>query len=145
MAGMIDVRVAIRAYLAAQAGVAAQVGTRVYGAPGIPRDDALLMPRKAIAFYASGGPGGDRYVPEARVNVQFRCYGATSVEAWAVYAALFDALHRAHHVRSATGQLILTAYETAAPMDMVEPATGWPFVLCAYEVHYVTQTVAEAE
>ena len=142
---MIDVRVAIRTYLLTNAGVVTQIVARLYGAPGIPRADALLMPRKAIAFYASGGPGGDRYVPEARSHIQFRCYGATALEAGEVYAALYDALHRKHHIRSATGQLILTAEEAMAPTDMVEPATGWPYIMCAYDVHYVTQTVAEAE
>ena len=141
---MIDVRAAVRAYLAAQAGIIAQVSTRVYGAPGIPREDALLMPRKALAFYASGGPGADRYVPEAHGNIQFRCYGATSLEAGVVYAALYDALHRKHHIRLTGDMLILTIEESMAPTDMVEPATGWPFVMCVYDVHYVTQTVAEA-
>ena len=138
---MIDYTAELRTWLLTEATVTAQVSTRIWCSPGLSETEADDMPRKCLVILAGPGPGADRYVPTSVGNAQFRCYGATLPEAWAVYQALYAVLQRAHHERPATGKLLLTVHELAHPIDALEPETEWPVVLVTYQVRYVTDTV----
>ena len=138
---MVDIEAMLVTWLRADAGVKAQVVARLWGSPGIPRTEVPHMPRKAVVLVAHSGPGADRSLPESVGVVQFRCYGATMAEAWQVYGAVFDALHRAHHQRPATGQMIGVVHEQMHPQSLIEPQTDWPLVLVTFRVRYVTGTV----
>ena len=137
---MYDVLAAVRAYFVSLTAITNQVSTRVYVA-GIPRTEQPNMPRKVIGLYSSGGPGMDRDVPEGRVTVQCRCYGASSVQAWEVATAVLGAVHRAHHQTPLAGKQLLTIMNESHPADFVEPSTFWPGVMFNLSIHYVTDTM----
>lgn len=128
---------ALVTWLRTQATLTAQTSTRIWGG-AVPRSEQDNMPRKCLTVLRAGGRGPDRDVPDGVCQVYCRCYGATAVEANAVYDALFGTVHRKHHIRPATGQLLVTLFIDGEPIDMVEPATDWPFVQVSLEVRYGT-------
>ena len=138
---MIDVELAVRTWLLTESAVTDQVSTRIYCSPGIARSEVPNMPRKALTIYENAGPGTERKLPEAVANVQIRCYGATSLEARAVYNALHGVMQRASHERPATGQLLSTVHELSGARFVVEPPNEWPCYLSVWRIRYSTDTV----
>ena len=132
---MIDTINVLYHYLVNNTTITTEVGSNVYGPPGLPRNFSIT---KALVFWGDGG-GLDVNIPRAVERVAFRCYGTTAKEARAVYNALVDALHRqrADVTIGSTTYRILYAEQSGGPFDMVEPEFGWPFVQVYYNIQFV--------
>ena len=141
---MFDVPAAFRTLLLTQSGVTTQVSTRIYCAPGLAREQQALMPRKCLVLLSMPGSEAHPQIPAGIEIVQARCYGATAVEARAVYNALFDAAQRLRKQRPATGQYIGNIVQSGGPFDLVEPEVEWPVVISTWMLYYATATVTVA-
>jgi len=131
---MISVVQVIREWLLLQPLIIPQVGTRIWGMPGIPSGEVPNMPQKAITVYQNLGTG--RWgVPLYNASLQFRCYGATSWEAEEVWGALYDTLHRVNCINVTIGADDYTIYVSqlgSGPSEQQEPITKWPYQLCNF-------------
>ena len=89
---MIDVEAEIRAFLVGQAALTALVGARIYAGTDVPAVDYQPSVGPCICFKVRGG----RFETEQRgliaPSVQFKCYGATELEANGCYRTLHDVL-----------------------------------------------------
>ena len=133
---MIDVNAVLRAYLITLSALTDETGDQVY-AVGLPEGFAETEATKAVAFdIISGAP--QFVTPTQDLNIEFRCYGATDIEARAVYGALHDALHGKENVLMGTTRL-WWAYEIFAGRDYKDDETNYPFVLCEYQLRMATQ------
>ena len=130
-----DVPAAIRAHLLADAGVAAQVGTRVYSQE-LPRDMADDMPVKAVvARSSSGGFGPGRLsLPVQSLRIDTTCYGASTVDAYAVHAAVHKALK--YLSRRTIGAVLLhwATVDIAALHGRDPDVPEWAFVFASWNV-----------
>lgn len=134
-----DVIAAVRAFLQADPGVAAAVGTQAgYGVRAFggefPRQLASTMPGAAVVVKAAGGgllgAAQQRY-GDTRVDVD--CYGRTPHEAWDVYldvAAAFDALDADEYA----GGLLKGANVSSRGIQARDPDTDWPVVVATWQV-----------
>ncbi len=111
--------------LAADAGVAALAGTRVFGVE-LPRAEADAMPRKSLLLRPA--PAIQRpidTVPLDRIAVDVFAYGETPYQA----AALSRAAHLALKAmrRSVVGSaLLLAAWRVGGPIVIRDPSKDWP-------------------
>ena len=135
---MIDAGIYLRAYLVADAGIIAQVGTdarsavRIYVGglgSGVPQVDAGLMPRKCAVILASGGSPVGRRMPLLRPLFWIRCYGASILEAMEVFAAIFEALQRQQNQKvtvSGSNSYLYWSELNIEAQVLPEPTTEWP-------------------
>lgn len=82
-----DILAILRAWLAAQAGLTAVVGQRIY-TPRLPEGATL----PALGFFARGGSANPHIAPLVEPSIQFDCWGGSPIEARSVYKALYDVL-----------------------------------------------------
>jgi hypothetical protein len=129
---MIDVHTTVRTFLLANAGLTDLVNTRVFAGRNEPPPGYTPGDGPCVTFKARGGAGpyrGRDYEDALIVpSMQFKCYGASEVEAYQVYRALADALHGRH------GASILHAEEAGVGQPLEEPDTEWRFVLSFFDV-----------
>lgn len=123
---------AVRTAALADAEVIAQVGTRLF-IPELPRTEAASMPRKCIVLSPSGGPGNDSVQPLGYTRFDARCYGASHVDAYAVYQAFREWAREQAQAR-AGGALIYHVTIESGPIYTREPDVDWPMVLGVYQV-----------
>lgn len=128
----IDVNTHFRVYLAAQAGLTALVGTRIY-CPRIPEGAAL----PALAFFVRGGHKIQSVPTVFPPSFQVDCWGSTLIAAREVYGALCDCLE-AHWAFPVPGhsEYILSAYEEGFGQDMPEEYVGYWRVLSFWSVTF---------
>jgi hypothetical protein len=121
-----DTLAAVIAFLLADAGVAAQVETRVH-APELTQATSLAMPTSAIVIHRSGGvgPGSGSFLELQAQRLDIKCYGETPYRSGQVYIALRAALKNLHRQVYAE-TLLHTAQEESGAMDMREPEVDWP-------------------
>jgi len=113
-----DVNAILRVYLAANAGLAAVVGTRIY-CPRLPENATL----PALGYFTRGGTSNPHIPGIVTPSVQFDCWGATPQAAREVYRALYDALEGLQDtpvVLGATTYRILSAIEEVQGQDLVD-------------------------
>ena len=125
---MIEPQTIIQAFLAADSGLSALTSSRIYAGRDVPPKGYDPADGAAVAFRVRGGfhdYDDALLVP----SVQFKCYGASEVAAYACYRALVDALHNGY---SAT---ILHGEEETIGQSLEETGTEWRFVLCHFMVH----------
>lgn len=94
MSQIVDVRAALIGILKADAAVATEVGTRVFG-DELPRSETSSMPRKCVVLRQSGGAvpiWGQGDLPLEIQRYDVICYGATLFEAEEVRRAVYGAL-----------------------------------------------------
>ncbi len=127
-------------YLEADAGVAAQVSSRIFGVT-LPETEVPNMPRKAIVLQEAGGPSYADNLRRDTVRIDGICYGATELEAKEVRGALFDAM-RALDRSVQAGTLLHSAVRSAGPVDLRFPTTEWPAQIESWLVSYGTVIVA---
>jgi len=82
-----EVNAIMRDYLAADAGLAAVVSTRIY-VPRLPEKATL----PALGFFVRGGSSTPYIPPLVSPSFQYDCWGSSPIEARSVYLALYDAL-----------------------------------------------------
>ncbi len=109
-----DTNAIIRVHLAADAALVALVGARIYW-PRLPEKATL----PAVGFFSRGGTSNP-YIPGiVTPSVQFDCWAANSIDARAVYRALYDALQGIQDpTAGATG--ILSAIEEVQGQDLAD-------------------------
>ena len=111
---LLDTNSVLRAYLAADTGIAALVGTRIY-CPRAPENASLPN----ITFFTRGGRSTP-YIPDLpSPSVQIDCWADDPIEAREVYRALYDALQGIQNVTVGTN-VILSAIEEVQGQDLVD-------------------------
>lgn len=130
---MIDTNTELRTWLLTQSTIADEVSTRIYW-PQLPeRYD--YDNRKAIAFFCRGGSNHNE-IPLLEPSIQFKCFGATSVEAREVYRALYDTLYDVD--ASTDNAYILSATEETAGQDLRDQEDENSFfVLTFWKVQFI--------
>lgn len=129
---MTDVLDALIVYLKADAGVAALVGTKVYGIEIAP-NRAEDMPEKTITVRPEGGNPRPGTVPIAQPRYDFWSTAETYLEAVEVDRAVFDALVALR--RETTDTVLLhCALPAHGHRATREPTTGWRAVVRAATV-----------
>lgn len=133
--------VALKAFLAADAGVAAQVTGRVYGAE-LPQSVTPQMPRKCILLRNAGGyvlNKGWMELGDPRIDAF--CYGLTPFDASEVYMAVHTALKQM--TRNVQGNTMLHwARPSGGPISTRQDDTEWPLVLSSWQVLVSERQVA---
>lgn len=130
---MANVIEAVRLYLAADAGVAGRVDTRVFGGE-LPRTENDSMPRAAVVVSrAGGGLLGTTTTLYGDVRLDVDCYGADPVEADGLYEDVERAL------KSLGGALydevrLLWAKPSAGGVRGRDPDADWPMVISSWQV-----------
>jgi len=122
-------------WLKADSGVVAEVGTNIYGPPGLPNNFAIT---KAVMFLGDGG-SWDEALPVADGIFQVRCYGETAAEARSVWRTVAAALHHTYGNITVGAETWGLGYAVlvSGPADMMEPEIGWPFVLGTFVLRFV--------
>lgn len=121
---MIDTLEAIIAYLATDSALVTQVGTKIYGSPGLPPE---YRGEKALLVAETAGDVAPT-TPRVAPGVWLHGYGPTPAAARAVARAAGDALHRKGPVDvTVTGgkARLLCSHMVGSPEDVKEPETGW--------------------
>lgn len=136
---MIDAHTALRTYLIAASPLRTLLGGAYVYWPELPASRSVSPIGKNIVFRFSGGPTSP-YLPTQQARVNFRCYGASHVEAMTVYRALYDRLHAIQNV--IVGDTGIYGAEEDTPGEPLEdPGTGWPFVFTVYTLRVATVPV----
>ncbi len=119
---MVDTNTVVRAYLAANAGLIALVGTRIY-CPRMPHSPTAPAALPAVSFFTRGGINTP-YIPDLlSPSKQFDCWADDPIEARQIYRALYDALQGLQNVKvtiGATDYYIKSAIEEVAGQDLVD-------------------------
>lgn len=127
---MIDTLQTLRAYLVSKSALTSQTSARIYAGKVYP-PETYTPGQKAICF---NGRGGQLvyHSQTLRDSIQFKCYGANEVEAFALYRTLVDVLHDGQGLNIRSAQLEIAGY------PLQEPETDWHYVLTYFTVHFVT-------
>jgi hypothetical protein len=123
---------ALRAYLIADAGILTLASTRVY-AGELPKTEADNMPRAALVARLAGGSGPASDVPALYVTVDVTCYGATGLQATALYLAAREAL-RGLKRDQLVDNVLHSAVELSGPLELRDPDTHWPLTWSSWRV-----------
>lgn len=126
---MIDTSETLREFLLVQPGLA-MAERRIYAEREMPPPEYQPGDGWAFCFKRRGG-GQDYEAVVLSPSYQFKCYGATEMEANQAYRALFDALN------GAGSYLIKAAEQEAQGQTLYEPKTGWPYVLAFYKLMFL--------
>ena len=131
---MEDFLAALVVHLKADAGVIAQVGTRVF-ALELPGEETENMPRKALVLVPAGGfaPGYTVTLSLDANRVDAFSYGATPYEAMEVRRAVRTAMKGIQ--RAKVGSTLLHwALPAGGFADERDPQTRWPRVFESFSV-----------
>lgn len=124
---MTDEAAALRSVLEADGPLAELIETRLWAETDVPASGYVPAQGPAICFRLRGGL--DDYTDALQHDsFYFKCYGLTPLKAKACYRALHAALQN----KQAT--LIKWARREMIGQLLLEPETGWPYVLTAYQV-----------
>ena len=140
----VDLIGALIAYLSAQYEVSDLVSARVYGQE-LPAAQSTSMPRKALVLrYAGQGSSSgceNTFVRHGSVRLDVWHYGETFSQA--------DRLRRTvHAILKQVGSkvqgncLIHSLSDLAGPIPVLDPETGWPFIVDTYSVFFAEQPVS---
>jgi len=117
----------LRTFMLAQAGITAQVVTRIWGEV-TPPNEVSAMPRKAIRLVVSMEGPESPLIPALVGRATIICYGASQLEAWEVAGAVYDALRRGGMTAvPGVANLYRLDCEQAGSF-MYEPQSDWPRV-----------------
>ena len=128
-----DVNAILRVHLAANAGLVAIVGAKIY-CPRVPENTAL----PALGFFARGGDSNP-YIPQiVSPSYQFDCWGTSAIQARSLYVALYDCLQGLQNATitiGATTYRILSAVEEAQGQDIQDvDEIGYHRVIAFFDV-----------
>ena len=129
---MIDTNAVLLEWLkTAGTGLYTLVATRVY-CPRLPVGFVNSAP--ALEVFRRGGNSKIEHAEHA-ASFQIKCYGGSTNagDAESVYQALYDRLHDTEGQDTTSGN-IMAAYEEQMGQSLIDPETGWPFVLTFWRV-----------
>lgn len=124
---MRDVATVVRDYLLTKSGVTALVGERIYAERTYPPRGWTASNGATIVFKQRGG-APEYHSQQLNVSLMFKCYGATEVEANALYQALFEAMQDGYSANMVSAQCEVLG------QTLEEPELDWVFVLCYFRV-----------
>lgn len=130
------------AYLAADAGVAALVGTRVFG-DELPKSEAPHMPRKAVVLDPSGGNNitSGTYIEHSSQRFDALSFGETPFEANRVRLAVGLALKQLR--RNVAGGVLIHWVEPAGGwLTRRHPDVRWPAAFQSFQIFFADQAIA---
>jgi len=135
-----DVVSALVAYLAADAGVAALVGARVFGIE-LPAAEAAAMPRKALLLRESGGvsPVDAGYTELAGQRLDVFAYGETPYEARRVGRAAYGVLKQLRRATvdvGGTATLVHSVSEAGGALTLRDTEAGWAARFQSFQALY---------
>lgn len=135
---MIDAPAILHDYLSAQSALTALTSTRIWAeradpAPGYKPGDGA-----GLAFRSRGGLGLDYSSQVLRLSWQFKCYGANTAAANALYGVLVDVLHDGAGVGIRSAQLEIPGQTLAGDVG----GTPWPYVLTFFETWMLSAVAA---
>lgn len=119
---MNDISKLLRDYLAANAGVSALTGGRIYAERSYPPRGVTPSAGNLLVFKARGGSVA-YHSQQVMPSFQFKCYAGTELAANTLYRALFEALQDMH-----SGVFLHGECEVLG-QTLEEPETEWVFVL----------------
>lgn len=140
---MTDIVTAIVELLKADAGIAALVGTRVFGGE-LPPDEAASMPRKAIVVQPSGGvpfQPGSRVKAEAQ-RLDVVAYGATPHEAAALRGNAAGVLTATVRELTVAGVLVHWVQSAGGYLAGRDRDGQWPFAFQSFQALFSIGEVA---
>jgi hypothetical protein len=121
------------AFLLSDAPLVTLVGSRVFGGE-LPAREAEHMPRAAVVLKPAGGGllgTGTIDVGDTRLDVD--CYGATPLDAWTVYLAVYGALKGL--TRGAYASTVLHWARPSSRGTLArDPDTDWPVTVSSWQV-----------
>lgn len=131
---MIDTTAIVRNFILSRPGVAAQVVDRVY-AVRIPED--LSVEPQIPKFILLSGVGGQASLelPFLEPTIQVKCFGPSPKLAREVYREVFDGLHGIDNYYFSGGYVVFS-YEEVQGQDLIDPSTGWAFVLSFFKFRF---------
>ena len=134
---MVDDLAVMRAYLAANAGVSAIVGTRVWARRRTPKAGWKPSDGGCVVLSRRGGTGDkDQLGNVISVSFQFKCYGggadvaAQEYNAAQLYRAVRDAL------AGGADATVLGIQADGHAIDLDEPDTDWPYTLAFFRAQF---------
>lgn len=129
------------AYLKADAGMAALLGTRVFGGE-LPADEAQFMPRKALVVKPSGGISLTAGSHAEHDTGRFDLFGFGETPHEAARVADAGALAMKRLRRSVwAGTLLHWAQSAGGASSGREPGTEWPRSFRSYQLFYALEEV----
>lgn len=136
-----DVIQGLVAIAAADAGVAALAGARIFG-DELPPDETGAMPRKALVLRPSGGPqfiGGK--IRHTAQRVDALSYGETKYEAGRLQRAVFTAFKNVER-QVAGGVLVHWVADAGGFASGRDPDGDWPLAFQSFQAFYAETAVA---
>lgn len=133
---------ATRDILAADAGIAALAGDRVFGGE-LPAGEADSMPRRALVVKPSGGISitGGSGVEHDTQRVDLFAYGATPKQAADLVSLAALVLRRVDRVVAA-GTLVHWYQPAGGYSSSREPDTDWPRAFMSFQIFHALESVA---
>lgn len=128
---MINPAATLTQFINAQASITALVGTRIWAERRTPEPGYKPSTGAAIVLWAL--PGGVDYSGvHLATSFVIRCYAATDVAAYTLYAALAEALEDAHYAPMYQASLATAGQTKREPPD----PTDWVFVECSFNCFF---------
>ena len=118
----------------------AALTSRVRGGEPAPGDAAVPFERFVVLVRL--GTQRDKRAPVQVVRLGLRCYGATFVDAAALYGTVSDAIHNVGPRIGATGVLIYRSFDDIGNGATKDPDTGQPVESGVISLFAATQVVA---
>lgn len=134
MATTFDPLAAVREILVNSSTAHAITGDRIFAGPRTPDGYDPATDGEAVHFFIRGG-AVDKYLPIVAPSMQFKFYGETADDAMQAYVACRSVLHGMAPATTTYGN-IRSAFEESFGQTLVDPDTGWPFVLSFFEFKF---------
>lgn len=134
---MIDDLAVLRAFLAANSGLTALVGDRIYAGRREPPLGYSPADGTAICITRRGGSGTGESAHKLGTSFQIRVWGGGGDVNAQIYNAnqAYKALNEALEFKKSGD--ILGAQEEGRGQTLTDPETEWPFVLCFFRAQFV--------
>lgn len=134
MATTFDPLAAVREVIVGSSTAYSITGDRVFAGPRMPDEYDPASDGSAVHFFMRGGDV-DRYLPIISPSMQFKFYGETMDDAMQAYDAVRNILHDMAPESTTYGN-IRSAFEESYGQTLIDPATGWPFILSFFKFKF---------
>jgi hypothetical protein len=103
-------------------------------------DTSPLRYKNAFVVLSQLSAPRETSIPVQRCSIAARCYGRTPIEAFALYAAVSDAIHHVGPRVYPTGGIYLS-HDTTGGTAERDPDTDQPYYTCVVDLIATTQVV----
>jgi hypothetical protein len=140
---LIDTNVTIRKWLISDTALTSIVPANRIAFPDLPEGAAPEKGEKWLTFRSRGGEAHPE-APIVRADIQVTAWAKTSLEARAIYRAVFDLLHLQWQdggqyfgsggIDLGADGFVYSSREQIQGQDVLDPDTGWNLVVMFFEV-----------